>query len=108
MRKIASKIKVKIGNRVIGGGEKVLIQSMTNTKTFDVDATVNQIKNLEKCGCEIVRATVNNEESAEAIYKIKEQISPLFVIYHFVYIVLSFGATGVPLENFMPVLIVFE
>ena len=86
MRKIASQRKVKIGNRVIGGGEKILIQSMTNTKTDDVAATVEQIKALEKCGCEIVRSTVNNEESAEAIYKIKEKISiPLVADIHFDY-----------------------
>lgn len=86
MRKIASKIKVKIGNAFIGGGEKPLIQSMTDTKTSDVKATVEQINKLAECGCEIVRVTVNNKESAEAIYKIKEQISiPLVADIHFDY-----------------------
>ena len=86
MGKIASVRKVKIGNRIIGGGEKPLIQSMTNTKTDDVTATVGQIKALEDCGCEIVRVTVNNEQSAKAIPKIKEQISiPLVADIHFDY-----------------------
>ena len=86
MGKIASVRKVKIGNRIIGGGEKPLIQSMTNTKTDDVTATVGEIKALEDCGCEIVRVTVNNEQSAKAIPKIKEQISiPLVADIHFDY-----------------------
>lgn len=86
MIKIASKLKIKIGNRFIGGGEKVLIQSMTNTKTNDVKSTVEQIKKLEECGCEIVRSTINNDESARAIFKIKEQISiPLVADIHFDY-----------------------
>ena len=46
---------VRIGNRVIGGGNPVLIQSMTNTKTEDVKATVAQIKELERAGCDIIR-----------------------------------------------------
>ena len=84
--KIASKIKVKIGNRVIGGGEKVLIQSMTNTKTHDVENTVKQINELEKCGCEIVRVTANTKESAEAIYEIKKKVSiPVVADIHFDY-----------------------
>ena len=49
---------IQIGDRVIGGGNPVLIQSMTNTKTDDVTATINQIKRLEQAGCEIVRCTV--------------------------------------------------
>ena len=49
---------VRIGNRVIGGGNPVLIQSMTNTKTEDVKSTVAQIKELEKAGCDIVRCAV--------------------------------------------------
>ena len=49
---------IKIGNRVIGGGNPVLIQSMTNTPTEDVKSTVDQILRLEKAGCEIIRCTV--------------------------------------------------
>ena len=78
--------KIKIGNRFIGGGEPVAIQSMTNTPTADVAATVGQILSLEQCGCEIVRATVNDEAAAMAIGKIKEQIHiPLVADIHFDY-----------------------
>ena len=83
---MSSKIKVKIGNKYIGGGEPVLIQSMTNTKTYDIKSTVSQIKSLEECGCEIVRVTVNDENAAIAIDKIKERISiPLVADIHFDY-----------------------
>ena len=51
---------IKIGDRVIGGGNPILIQSMTNTKTSDIDATVAQILKLEKAGCDIIRSTVND------------------------------------------------
>ena len=78
--------KVQIGDRVIGGGMPILIQSMTNTKTEDVAATVAQIHALEKAGCEIVRCTVPTEEAAKALKEIKEQISiPLVADIHFDY-----------------------
>ena len=64
--------EIKIGNRVIGGGNPILIQSMTNTKTEDVDATVSQILALEKAGCEIVRCAVPTMEAAEALREIRE------------------------------------
>ena len=51
---------IKIGDRVIGGGNPILIQSMTNTKTEDVESTVKQILKLEEAGCEIIRCTVPN------------------------------------------------
>ena len=77
---------VKIGDRVIGGGNPVLIQSMTNTKTEDVEATVAQILRLEQAGCEIIRCTVPTIEAAEAIRKIKERIHiPLVADIHFDY-----------------------
>ena len=77
---------VRIGDRVIGGGNPILIQSMTNTRTQDVEATVSQIKALEKAGCEIIRCTVPDEEAAKAIAKIREQISiPLVADIHFDY-----------------------
>ena len=77
---------IKIGNRVIGGGNPILIQSMTNTPTEDVEATVQQILRLEKAGCEIIRCTVPNEEAAKAIAKIKKQIHiPLVADIHFDY-----------------------
>ena len=56
---------IHIGNRVIGGGNPILIQSMTNTKTEDVEATVAQILALEKAGCEIVRSTVPQQKRLE-------------------------------------------
>ena len=77
---------IKIGDRVIGGGNPILIQSMTNTKTEDVDATVNQILKLEEAGCEIIRCTVPNENACKAISKIKKQIHiPLVADIHFDY-----------------------
>lgn len=77
---------IRIGNRVIGGGNPVLIQSMTNTKTEDVDATVAQIRRLEAAGCDIVRCTVPNEEAAKALTGIKEKINiPLVADIHFDY-----------------------
>lgn len=77
---------VKIGDRVIGGGNPILIQSMTNTKTEDVQATVAQIKRLEAAGCEIIRCTVPTEEAAKAVKEIKKQIRiPLVADIHFDY-----------------------
>ena len=58
---------IKIGNKVIGGGNPILIQSMTNTHTEDVKATVEQIHALEKAGCDIIRCTVPTHEAALAI-----------------------------------------
>ena len=66
---------IKIGNRIIGGGNPVLIQSMTNTRTDDIKATVNQIQRLTEAGCEIVRCTVPDETSAKALKEIKKEIS---------------------------------
>ncbi|MCQ2497742.1 MAG: flavodoxin-dependent (E)-4-hydroxy-3-methylbut-2-enyl-diphosphate synthase [Lachnospiraceae bacterium] len=77
---------VKIGNRVIGGGNPILIQSMTNTPTEDVEKTVSQILKLEEAGCEIIRCTVPNEASAKALSEIKKQIHiPLVADIHFDY-----------------------
>ena len=77
---------VKIGNVAIGGGNKIAIQSMTNTKTEDVKATVEQILALEKAGCDIVRSTVPTMEAAKAIAEIKKQIHiPLVADIHFDY-----------------------
>lgn len=78
--------KVQIGNVTIGGGSPIAIQSMTNTKTDDVAATVAQIHALEAAGCEIVRCTVPTEEAARAIRDIKKEISiPLVADIHFDY-----------------------
>jgi len=77
---------VKIGDRVIGGGNPILIQSMTNTRTEDVGACVSQILRLEEAGCEIIRVTVPTEEAARAIREIKKQIHiPLVADIHFDY-----------------------
>ena len=77
---------VRIGDRVIGGGNPVLIQSMTNTATEDVEATVSQILGLERAGCEIIRATVPTMEAAQDLAKIKERIHiPLVADIHFDY-----------------------
>ena len=77
---------IQIGNRKIGGGNPILIQSMTNTKTEDVAATVAQIHELEQAGCEIIRCTVPTLAAAKAIGEIKKQISiPLVADIHFVY-----------------------
>lgn len=78
--------KIQIGNVCIGGGCPVAIQSMTNTKTEDVESTVKQIQALEKAGCEIIRCAVPTMEAAEALAKIKEQIQiPLVADIHFDY-----------------------
>jgi len=77
---------IHIGNQVIGGGNPILIQSMTNTKTNDVTATVTQIQRLTKAGCDIVRCTVPDMEAAKAIAQIKREISiPLVADIHFDY-----------------------
>ncbi len=77
---------VQIGDCVIGGGNPVLIQSMTNTATEDVEATVSQILRLERAGCEIIRCTVPTMEAAQALAKIKKQIHiPLVADIHFDY-----------------------
>lgn len=77
---------IKIGNQVIGGGHPVLIQSMTNTKTEDVAATVAQILTLEKAGCQIIRCAVPTMEAARALGEIKKQIHiPLVADIHFDY-----------------------
>ena len=77
---------VKIGDRVIGGGNPILIQSMTNTKTEDVEATVKQIQTLTEAGCDIIRCAVPTMEAAKALSEIKKQISiPLVADIHFDY-----------------------
>ena len=77
---------IKIGDRIIGGGNPVLIQSMTNTRTEDVKATVEQIHRLEAAGCDIIRSTVPTLEAAKALKEIKKEISiPLVADIHFDY-----------------------
>ena len=77
---------VKIGDRIIGGKNPILIQSMTNTKTEDVKATVEQINRLAATGCDIIRCAVPTMEAAEALTEIKKQIAiPLVADIHFDY-----------------------
>ena len=78
--------EVKIGKRVIGGTNPIAIQSMTNTRTEDVNATVAQIRKLTQAGCEIIRCAVPTMEAAEALAEIKKQIEiPLVADIHFDY-----------------------
>ena len=78
--------EIRIGDVVIGGDHPVAIQSMTNTRTEDVKGTVEQIRRLEKAGCEIIRCTVPTREAAEALKEIKKQIHiPLVADIHFDY-----------------------
>lgn len=77
---------IQIGDRVIGGGNPILIQSMTNTKTEDVEATVMQIQRLAAAGCDIIRCAVPTMEAAEALEKIRKRITiPLVADIHFDY-----------------------
>lgn len=77
---------VQIGDRIIGGDHPILIQSMTNTKTQDVEATVAQILELERAGCEIIRCAVPDMDAAKALADIKKQIHiPLVADIHFDY-----------------------
>lgn len=77
---------VKVGNVIIGGGFPISIQSMTNTVTEDIKATVNQASQLESAGCDIIRVAVPNQKAAGCLSKIKKQISlPLVADIHFSY-----------------------
>ena len=89
--------KIMVGNVQIGGQNKVVIQSMTNTKTKDVEATVNQILELEKAGCEIIRVACLDLEDAKAIKEIKKRIHiPIVSDIHFDYkIALEAAKSGV-------------
>lgn len=76
--------RIDVGGVAVGGGAKVTVQSMTNTKTVDIAATVEQIKRLEMTGCEIVRAAVPDENAARALGEIKQRIDiPLIADIHF-------------------------
>ena len=85
MNRINTK-KIVVGNLQIGGQNKVIIQSMCNTKTKDVESTVKQIIELEKAGCEIIRVACLDIEDAKAIKEIKKQINiPIVADIHFDY-----------------------
>lgn len=78
--------QIKVGNVLLGGGAPVSIQSMTNTRTDDVEATLRQIRELAAAGCEIIRVAVPDMAAAKAVGKIKEQCPlPLAVDIHFDY-----------------------
>ena len=86
MKKRKKKKKINVGNVQIGGQNKVVIQSMCNTKTKDVDSTVKQILELEQAGCEIIRVACLDIEDAKAIKEIKEKIHiPIVADIHFDY-----------------------
>ncbi|GAI21933.1 unnamed protein product, partial [marine sediment metagenome] len=84
MRRISRPIR--IGRVTVGGDAPVVVQSMTKTDTRDVPATMNQIKQLEDCGCEMVRLAVPDKEAVESISAIKKSVSlPLIADIHFDY-----------------------
>ena len=84
MRRVSTPLKV--GRVTVGGDAPIVVQSMTKTDTRDVPATVSQIKQLEDCGCEIVRVAVPDKEAAESISAIKKSVSlPLVADIHFDY-----------------------
>jgi (E)-4-hydroxy-3-methylbut-2-enyl-diphosphate synthase len=82
-------IAVKIGNITVGGNAPIVVQSMTNTDTADIEGTVAQVKSLARAGSELVRITVNNDEAAAAVPRIREKLSaqgvntPLVGDFHF-------------------------
>jgi (E)-4-hydroxy-3-methylbut-2-enyl-diphosphate synthase len=78
--------QLRIGNVTVGGDAPIVVQSMTKTDTRDITATINQIKELEDCGCEIVRVAVPDKEAAEGITAIKKSVSlPIIADIHFDY-----------------------
>src|ERR1700677_3857309 len=78
--------EVQVGDKVIGGQNPILVQSMTTTDTFDVEGTIKQIHALEEAGCELVRVTVPKPEDAGALTQIKKRIGiPLICDIHFNY-----------------------
>ena len=82
-------LAVKIGNVTVGGNAPIVVQSMTNTDTADIEGTVTQVKALARAGSELVRVTVNNDESAAAVPHIRERLAaqgiatPLVGDFHF-------------------------
>jgi (E)-4-hydroxy-3-methylbut-2-enyl-diphosphate synthase len=78
--------QIHVGDVAIGGNAPIAVQSMTNTRTQDVAATVAQVHRLEDAGCEIIRVAVPDEEAAAAIARIKKEITiPLIADIHFDY-----------------------
>src|ERR1700719_3523808 len=89
MRSRRHSLTVKVGSVSIGGASPIVVQSMTNTDTADIDGTVAQVKALARAGSELVRVTVNNDESAAAVPHIRERLdaqgvkTPLVGDFHF-------------------------
>jgi len=78
--------QLRIGKVTVGGGAPIVVQSMSKTDTCDIQATVNQIKELEDCGCEIVRVAVPDGEAAESLATVKKSVSlPIIADIHFDY-----------------------
>ena len=78
--------EVKIGNLIVGGEHAITVQSMTTAKTYDVKATLKEVERLEEAGCQIIRITVPDQPSADALYEIKKQMNvPLVADIHFNY-----------------------
>lgn len=96
--------RISVGKVDIGGGAPISIQSMTNTKTCDIDATVSQILALQKAGCDIVRVTVNTKEASEALRSIVNQVDvPVVADIHFDYrLAISSIENGVAKIRFNP------
>ena len=93
---MASSKQIKVGNIYIGGGAPISVQSMTNTKTENIEATVAQVNRLSAAGCDLVRVAVPNMEAARAIGAIKERTNvPLVADIHFDYkLALEAAAAG--------------
>jgi (E)-4-hydroxy-3-methylbut-2-enyl-diphosphate synthase len=94
---------IKIGNVIIGGNAPIVVQSMTKTDTGNIKATINQIKELEECGCELVRLAVPDMQAAEALSPIKKGVKiPIIADIHFDYrlalMALVAGADGLRLN----------
>jgi (E)-4-hydroxy-3-methylbut-2-enyl-diphosphate synthase len=94
---------LRIGKVTIGGDAPIVVQSMTKTDTRDISATINQIKELEECGCEVVRVAVPDKEAAESLTAIKKSVSlPLIADIHFDYrlalVALRAGVDGLRLN----------
>ena len=91
---------IKIGNVTIGGGTPIVVQSMTKTNTRDVMSTINQIKGLEDCGCELIRVAVPDKEAARYLPAIKKGISiPLIADIHFDHRLALMAITPVPTDS---------
>ena len=78
--------EVKIGDLIIGGEHAITVQSMTTTKTDDINGTLKEVERLEEAGCHIIRITVPNKQAAKALYEIKKRMKvPLVADIHFDY-----------------------